>query len=337
MKATMIGKHRGMRIVLMMLISMALLAAGCGNTNSKGIVEGKVNVVTSFYPLYFLVNEIGGDSVNTINLIPAGIEPHDWTPKSQDIQNASQAQLLIVQGAGFEGWLDDFKKGLDAGSNVKITEASKGISLITATGDEHEHEGEAHQHEEAEAGHEGHDHASHDHGGTDPHTWVSPKSALIMAQNVKDALIQANASHKAEYEQRYDTLHKKLVELDHKYDDSLKNLKNREMVVSHQAFGYLCRDYNLTQHAIMGVSPDAEPRAQDLVKLSKLVKDEGIKYIFFEELVSDQLAKTLADETGVETLVLSPLEGLTQEQEKAGDNYITLMERNLQNLLQALQ
>ncbi|WP_028544118.1 metal ABC transporter solute-binding protein, Zn/Mn family [Paenibacillus taiwanensis] len=327
-----------MRIVLMMILSMALLAAGCGNTNNKGIVEGKVNVVTSFYPLYFLVNEIGGDTVNTINLIPAGVEPHDWTPKSQDIQNASQAQLLIVQGAGFEGWLDDFKKGLDAQSTVQITEASKGIALITATGDEHE--GEAHQHEEAEAGHEnheGHEGHDHDHGGIDPHTWVSPKSALIMAQNVKDALIQANVSHKAEYDQRYETLHKKLVALDQEYVDSLQSLKKREMVVSHQAFGYLCRDYNLAQHAIMGVSPDAEPRAQDLVKLSKLVKEEGIKYIFFEELVSDQLAKTLADETGVETLVLSPLEGLTQEQEKAGDNYITLMERNLQNLLQALQ
>jgi len=323
------SKYRRLRHSLLTLCCFALVLAGCTQGSQSGIVEGKLNVVTSFYPIAFLTEQIGGEHVNTINLIPTGIEPHDWTPKSRDLHNASNAQLLLVNGAGFETWLDDFLKGLDSSSNVKTLEVSKGIPLIEADGSEHEHhegEGDASEH-----AHE------HEHGSTDPHTWVSPKSALTMASNVKDALVQADGAHKGEYEANYKQLKSKIESVDKLYTEKLSSLKQREIVVSHHAFGYLCRDYGLTQHAIMGITPDAEPRAQDLVKLSKLVKEKGLKYVFFEELVSDQLANTLAGEAGVSTLVLNPLEGLTKQQADQGDNYVTLMERNLQNLLVALQ
>lgn len=330
-------------IASVMMASLLIFTAGCGNTSQGKIVEGKVNVVTSFYPLYYMASEIGGDEVNVMNLIPTGVEPHDWTPKSLDLQNASKAQVLIYQGSGFEGWIDDFKKGLDSNSQVKLVEASTGISLIASEESEadhdHDHDGDAHD-EAAEdhdhAAEEAHDHA-HDHGGVDPHTWVSPKSALIMAKNVKQALVDADPAHESLYEERYQALHEKLEALDQQYMDQLTDLSHREIVVSHQAFGYLARDYQLAQHSIMGLSPEAEPTAQELVRLSKLVKEQGLKYIFFEELVTDQLASTLANEADVETLVLNPLEGLTEQQEQAGDNYISLMERNLENLVKALK
>lgn len=329
----LMSKYKKLRHSLLALCGLALILAGCTQGTQSSIVEGKLNVVTSFYPIAFLTEQIGGEYVNTINLIPTGIEPHDWTPKSRDLHNASNAQLLLVNGAGFETWLDDFTKGLDSSSQVKILEVSKGIPLIEADGSEHDHhEGEG----EASENEHGHEHG-HDHGSTDPHTWVSPKSALTMASNVKDALIQTDGAHKSEYEANYEKLRTKIELIDKSYSDKLSSLKQREIVVSHHAFGYLCRDYGLTQHAIMGITPDAEPRAQDLVKLSKLVKEKGLKYVFFEELVSDQLANTLAGEAGVSTLVLNPLEGLTKQQAEQGDNYLTLMERNLQNLLVALQ
>lgn len=323
----LLSKYKRLHRSLLALCGLVLILAGCTQGSQSSIVEGKLNVVTSFYPIAFLTEQIGGGHVNTINLIPTGVEPHDWTPKSRDLHNASNAQLLLVNGAGFETWLDDFVKGLDSSSQVKILEVSKGIPLIEADGSEHEHhegEGDASEHD-------------HVHGSTDPHTWVSPKSALTMASNVKDALIQADGAHKVEYEANYEKLIAKIEQIDKSYSDRLSSLKQREIVVSHHAFGYLCRDYGLTQHAIMGITPDAEPRAQDLVKLSKLVKEKGLKYVFFEELVSDQLANTLAGEAGVSTLVLNPLEGLTKQQAEQGDNYLTLMERNLQNLLVALQ
>ncbi|MFD3258693.1 metal ABC transporter solute-binding protein, Zn/Mn family [Paenibacillus lentus] len=324
---------------IVLLLAVLLLLAGCGNsTNESKVVEGKVNVVTSFYPLYEFAKEIGGEDAHVINLLPAGVEPHDWTPRSQEILNTSKAQLFLYNGAGLEGWMDSFLNGLGSDSQVKTVEVSQGISLITSE-EEEEHQ---HQHGAENEGHhdeDGHEHGEtdHDHGHIDPHTWVSPKSAMIMAENIKNSYVEVDPAHREQYEARYEQLHARLQELDSKFTNELSKTSRKEIVVSHQSFGYLCRDYGLTQHSIMGLTPEAEPKAQDLINLSKLVKEQGIQYIFFEELVSDKLVNTLASEAGVKTLVLNPVEGLTKQQEQAGDNYFTLMEKNLQNLVLALQ
>ncbi|KLU56482.1 ABC transporter substrate-binding protein [Paenibacillus sp. VT-400] len=318
---------------LLILTLLILSACGQDSSNSAKIVEGKVNVVTTFYPVYAFTTAIGGEDANVINLLPTGVEPHDWTPKSQDIVNTSKAQLFLYNGAGLEGWVPNFLKSLNSDTQVKSVAVSEGVKLLTAEGDDGHGHGEEHEDEHADEA-TSEDVADHH---IDPHTWVSPKSAMIMAENIKNSLVEADPDHKAGYEQRYEELRTKLETLDQRFTDELANVPNNEIVVSHQAFGYLARDYGLTQHAIMGLSPDAEPTGQDIVKLAKLVKDEGIKYIFFEELVSDKLAKTLASEAGVETMVLNPVEGLTKEQATNRDDYFTLMEKNLQNLLIALK
>ncbi|WP_419873837.1 metal ABC transporter solute-binding protein, Zn/Mn family [Candidatus Pristimantibacillus sp. PTI5] len=324
------------------LSALLLIASACGNNSNQtgsstnnstgGTAAGngdneQVSVVTSFYPLYFLASEIGGDHVKAVNLVASGIEPHDWTPKSRDLDTASKAELFLYHGAGLEGWVDGFLKGLSKDSSVVTKEMSNGITLIEGSEDEHEEE-----HEDEHA-----DEEAHDHGGVDPHTWVSPKSALKLAENVKNSLIEADAANQADYEKNYAALKTKIESIDADYTAKLAQTTNKDIVTSHQAFGYLARDYGLKEISIMGLSPDAEPRAQDLLEISKFVKANGVKYIFFEELVSDQLAKTLANEADVETMVLNPLEGLTPDQEKDGETYLTLMERNLQNLVQALQ
>ncbi|MDQ0058317.1 metal ABC transporter solute-binding protein, Zn/Mn family [Paenibacillus harenae] len=334
------SKTTGIRyLAISMVATIALLTAACGNqsnnTNTGGNAEqdGKLSVVTSFYPLYFLAKEIGGEHVSVVNLVAAGVEPHDWTPKSRDLSTASNANLFLYHGAGLEGWVEDFQKGLSKDSGVAVKEMSEGIALIHAEEAEQEHEGEeVHEGEEEHEGEEG-----HDHEGMDPHTWVSPKSALVLAENIKNSLVEADESHKADYEQNFAALQDKLVAIDEEYTSELAGASKKDIVVSHQAFGYLARDYGLNQVAIMGLSPEAEPRAQDLLEITKFVEENDVSVIFFEELVSDSLAKTLADEADVETLVLNPMEGLTSDQEKAGESYLTLMERNLQNLMQALQ
>ncbi|MFC5532549.1 metal ABC transporter substrate-binding protein [Cohnella yongneupensis] len=304
------------KLVSTLLFALTLLLSACGN--DSGNVKGKVNVVTTIYPLYYFAEQIGGDRANVVNLVAAGVEPHDWTPKSRDLTRASQAQLFIYNGAGLESWADDFLPVIKSGGDVRTIEASQGIALIDGHGEE-------------EVGHE---HAGKE---SDPHTWESPRSALTMALNIKDAFVAADPQHKAEYEDRYAQLNDRLKQLDAKFAEGLSAYAGRDIVVSHQAFGYLCRDYGLNQIAIMGLSPDAEPRAQDLLDISDYVKSHGIKTIFFEELVSARLADTLASEAGVGTMVLNPLEGLTPEQEKAGEDYFSIMERNLQNLQKALQ
>lgn len=297
-----------------------LILSGCSKQSNVNIVEGKVNVVTTFYPLYDFTKAIGGEHVNVINLVPAGVEPHEWSPKSKDLINMTKAEMFVYNGAGFEGWVGTFLDSKKKDSKQVVIEASQGIALLNATEKEEDHD--------------------HDHGkeaGVDPHVWVSPKSAKQMAESIKNGLVQADAAHKADYEANYSKLAQQLTALDAKFSESLSKVTKKEIVVSHQSFGYLARDYGLTQMPIMGLSPDAEPTAQVMKEINKFVKDHQVKTIFFEELVSDRLAKTLAKDAKIETDMLNPLEGLTEAQLSAGENYISVMEKNLQKLLKALQ
>jgi zinc transport system substrate-binding protein len=337
--------------------------AGCGA--SSKIDDSKVNVYTTFFPLYDFARQIGGDHVNVVNLIPTGVEAHDWAPKSRELSDIRKAQVFVYNGAGFEGWVEDFLHSLENAKSPIVVEATKGLTLIEAThdeaahADEHAHEEAAHAdehaHEEAahadEHAHEEAAHAdehahekaapadehAHAHGKFDPHTWLSPLQAKKMAENIYNALVQADPDHKAEFTKNFADLSAKLEELHQFYKDSLANTKRKEIVVSHEAYAYLCRDYGLTQMPIMGISADAEPTAQDMKEISAFVKEHDVKYILFEELVSDKVAQTLATDLKIETLVFSPVEGLTKEQEKAGETYISLMEKNLTNLVKALQ
>ena len=343
-KMNLAGRHRFARArrwpaAAALAALLLLLLAGCGgasgggadgvkggkNGGSGAAEDGKPGVVASFYPLFFLASEIGGDRVNVSNLVPTGVEPHDWTPKSRDLARISRADLFLHSGAGFEGWTDELLDGIEADSGVRIVEASEGIALIPL--------------DEEEADEHGHEHGDerHGHEGVDPHIWVSPRSMLRMAENVRDALIAADPANAAAYEANHEALAGRLRALDEAYERELADLPRRDIVVSHRAFAYLCRDYGLNQIAVMGLSPEAEPKAQDLKRIVEFVRERGIRYIFFEELVSDRLARTLASEAGAETLVLNPVEGLTPEQEANGDDYVTIMEMNLQNLKKALQ
>jgi zinc transport system substrate-binding protein len=304
-----------------LLVSAALLG-GCERTASRELDPNKLNVVASFYPLYDFATKIGGEHVHAVNLVPAGVEPHDWSPKSRDLQLLNKAQVFVYEGAGFEGWADSALKTLKAGGPI-VVEASKGVPLLQAA--------------EEEAGGVSDGGHSDNKLGVDPHIWLSPANAKIIGSNLKQAFIQADPAHKADYEANYNSFAAKLDALDAKYRQQLSGVKRKQLVVSHQAFGYLCRDYGLTQMPIMGLSPDAEPTAQDMKRISDFIRNNGVKTIFFEELVSDKLAATLAKDTGANTAVLNPLEGLTEAQQQAGQDYFSVMETNLQHIVQALQ
>jgi zinc transport system substrate-binding protein len=308
-----------------LLLTFSILLSACGGSKIE-LAEDKINVVTSFYPLYDFAQKIGGSHVHVINAVPSGVEPHDWAPKSRDITQINKANLFVYQGAGFEGWVHELLESKKKDAKVVVVEASVGMDLIPV-----EHSGEEHK-ENAKDKH-GHE----DESEFDPHSWLSPANAKKMAENVKKGLVQADPAHQADYESNYKELLDQLDQLDRKFKDSLAKVARKEIVVSHEAFAYLCRDYGLTQKAIMGLAPDSEPTARDMKEINDFIKQNHVKYIFFEELVSDKLAKTLANDAKIETLVLNPLEGLTDEQAEAGEDYFTVMEKNLQNLVKALQ
>jgi zinc transport system substrate-binding protein len=175
-----------------------------------------------------------------------------------------------------------------------------------------------------------------EHGEYDPHVWLNPMNVMKQAENIKNAFVKADEANKDFYEANFNEYADKLKALDEKYKQELSNTKRKEIVVAHGAFGYLANRYGLEQVAITGLSPQEEPSAAKMVEISKFAKEYNLKYIFFETLTSPRLAQVLADEVGASTLVLNPLEGLTQEEINAGKDYIVVMEENLAALKKAL-
>lgn len=366
--------------LIVLLMAVAIIVAGCNTSSNTGQTaepntsddSTKIKVITSFYPLYDFTKKIGGDHVEVVNLIPAGVDSHDWTPTFQDMASINNADILIYNGLGFEGWIESFLGSLDPSSTVAPVEASQGVQRVEWQGhgssamddhghaheddhahhddedDEHKHEEHGHEHED-EHGVEEHEHDHedghgdeehndhHDHGAYDPHIWLSPLQAKTIASNIKNALVEKDSDNEADYITNYEVLIAQLDELHEQFTEVTSNAARKDIVVSHEAYGYLTKDYGLNQIGVMGLSPSAEPTPQTMKQITDFVRENNIKYILFEELVSSRIAETLAQEAGIETLTFNPLEGLTEEQAEAGEDYFSMMRSNLTTLEKALQ
>ncbi len=326
------------------LLSLGVVLAGCGNNGSNGAASNstagsetsgtsKLHIITSFYPMEEFTSKVAGDLADVEVLIPPGTEPHDWEPTPQDIAKMTEANMIVYNGAGMEGWIDQVKDSLGSNGPV-LVEASKGVQILEGTEEEdHEHEGETGDHSEESADHS---EEGHDHGGFDPHVWLSPKQAQTEVKNIEAALVQLDPTHADQYKQNADAYIKELTQLDNDYKTGLSRAKRKDFITQHAAFAYMARDYGLTQVPISGLSPEQEPTAAQMAKVVDFAKQHNVKTIFFETLVSPKIAETIANEVGAKTAVLNPLEGLTDDQVKAGENYITVMRENLKGLEQAL-
>ena len=324
----------------------AALLAGCGggtppevtgpspapttaaaDTSTPDTAGAKLSVMASFYPVYDFATKIGGDKVTVTDMVPAGTEPHDWEPAASDITSLEEADVFIYSGAGMEHWVTDVLAALENKDLVSV-EASQGITLRA---------GHAHHDEEEEAGHTEEGEEEHEEGEFDPHVWLAPLNAKTELENIKDALVQADPDNKDTYEANYTTWSAECDKLDKEFKDTLSGLSKKDIVVSHEAFGYLCDAYGLNQMGIEGISPDSEPDPARMAEIQDFVTKNSVKVIFSEELVSPKVAQAIADATGAEVQVLNPLEGLSDEELAAGDDYFSVMRQNLQVLKAALQ
>ena len=301
-------------VLLMIGIMMAALFAGCGNDAPKEQAAKKIQVVTSFNAMAEFAKAIGGDKVEVSTIIPDGVEPHDFELKPENMKQLATAQVFVYNGFGMEPWA---QQAIDAAKNSKLITvvATDGVEAIKNTDPEEVKE----------------------HGAEDPHAWLSLKNAKIEVKNIKDAFVKADPANKDYYEKNYQTYTAEFDKLDQEYKDTLSALPNKSIVVSHEAFGYLCDAYGLTQMGIEGLSPDSEPDPARMAEIIDFVKANHVKVIFFEELVSPKVAETIAAETGAQTRVLNPLEGLSDEELKNGADYFSVMEDNLKQLKAALE
>ena len=254
-------------------------------------------------------------------LVPSGSEPHDWEPSTSDVRHIADSSLFVYNGAGMEQWAEDVLRGLE-GSKLQSVEASEGLDLIRLSD-------EAQEEERVE-------HESHSVSDLDPHCWLSPLRAKAEMDNIRLGLEQVDPDGAEVYEANFDRWAAEFDALDQEFREGLADVSQRQLVVSHEAFGYICADYGLEQVPIEGIEADAEPDAQTMAQIVDFIKDTGIRTIFSEELVSPKVAQSIADATGARLEELNPLEGLSQEESDAGDDYFSVMRQNLQKLKEAL-
>lgn len=303
------------------LAAVTALGAGtlsaCSSDSAAAGNTDKFDVVASFYPMAFLAEQIGGGHVKVSSLTEPGQEPHDL-----EISAQQRAQLEDSDAAlylkGLQPSVDETVE--QSGLKTKIDAAT--LTKLEDHGDvEHEHEGE-----EAHSEEEGH--------ALDPHVWLDPVKYAEIAKGVGAAFEKADPDHAADYKKNTDALVKKLDGLNTQFADGLKNTRSKVFFTNHAAFGYLAERYGLTQEAISGLDPDSEPSPARIRELQQEAKADGVTTVFYETLVSDKTAKTLADDAGLRTDVLDPLEGITDKSK--GDDYFEVMESNLAALKTAL-
>lgn len=300
------------KVGLLFLSVSALLLGACGNSTAS-TEDGKLNIVTTFYPVYEFTKQVTGDEANVELLVKAGTEVHGYEPSAKDIARIQEADAFVYENENMETWVHDVEKSLDT-TKVNVISATEGMLLLP--GGEEEHEG--HDHSE-----EGHSHAY------DPHVWLSPERAITLVENIRDSLVAKYPEKKDAFETNAAAYIEKLDALDAKYSETLSAAKQKYFVTQHTAFAYLALDYGLKQVSITGVAADEDPTPSRLAELTEYINKYGIKYIYFEENASKSVAETLAKETGVQLDVLNPLESLTDEDMKNGKDYISVMEDNL--------
>jgi len=305
------GKSFFIIIFILLIAGMSFLLYK--NTKQKTSMlskSAKLHVVASFYPMYFFASEIGGNKADVMNITPASAEPHDYEPTTLDIAKITNSNMLVLNGGALEAWGDKIKDQL-RGNNIFIVTA--GDNLATKQLQE---EGKTIQ---------------------DPHVWQDPILAKQEVVNIEKGYEKIDPQDTVYFQTNAKKLADQLDQLDIVFKQGLSNCAKKDFVTSHAAFGYLAARYGINQVPISGVSPDQEPSSQKLAEIADLVKKENIKVIFFESLVSPKLSQTIAQETDAQTMVLDPIEGISDDDMKQGKNYLTLMRDNLTALQTALE
>ena len=331
----------------------ALALSACSSTASSGdssSKDGSLTVMASFYPLKYLAEKIGGEHVSVTSLTPDGAEPHDLELSPKMVDSLSSADAVIYL-AGFQSAVDEAieqqapKTVIDVSSAAELVEAGSDANHPAeeeeeATDEAQSGETEAHDHDHEGHDHEGHDHKGHDHAdhdhhhdmSADPHFWLDPVRMAKAATLVGDKLAEADSAHADTYKANAKALAEELTTLGDTLVAKTSTCKVKTFVTAHTAFGYLADRTGLTQVGISGLDPDSSPSPARLAEISQIAKEQGVTTIFTEALIDPKVAQTLADDLGITTAVLDPIESQTD----ASKDYAATMNSNIDALTKAL-
>ncbi|MER6468756.1 metal ABC transporter substrate-binding protein [Streptomyces collinus] len=298
-------------------LGLAALSA-CSTDGVAGGNTGRFDVVASFYPMAFLAERIGGDHVHVTTLTTPGQEPHDLEISPRQIALLEESDAVL------------YLKNLQPSVDDAVAQSPVGTKIDAASLTTLEQHG-------SEVGGHAATHDTHEDGeatGKDPHIWLDPVRYAQVAEGVGKAFEKADPEHAADYRKNTAALVKRLDDLNTRFQDGLGHTRTRVFITTHAAFGYLAERYGLTEEAINGLDPESEPSAARVRDLEQMAKSDGVSTVFYETLVSDRTARTVAGDSGLRTDVLDPIEGITAK--SRGKDYFAVQEANLKALQRAL-
>jgi len=298
-----------------------------------------LEVVATFSILGDLAQEIGGERINLVTLVGPNEDAHVLSPEPSHARALAQADLVLVNGLGFEGWID--RLILASGYDGPVVVASDGVVPLSSSD---AHADEDHDDENHAAGddhddhNDAHDHDAHDHGDVDPHAWQDVANARIYIDNIETALIEADPAGRELYQANATRYLAELNALEAEIQTALDAvpLSRRTVVTSHEAFGYLGHAYGITFLAPAGVSTDGEPSASDMAVLIRQIRDEGVTAVFLENAADNRLVEQIVAETDARvggTLYSDALSGA----DGPASSYLDMMRHNALSLTGTMQ
>jgi len=286
---------------------LGLSACGSGGADGPGGGADTLDVVAGFYPLQYASQRVGGNGVTVTNLTPPGAEPHDLELSPKDVAALSDADLVVYL-PGFQPAVDDAVAAEAARSALDVTSAARLDLAATAEGPRGTGETRA----------------------RDPHFWLDPTRLADVADAIAARLGAVSPERADTFRANAAAVRSDLDTLDAELRTGLADCVNRDLVTSHEAFGYLARRYGLNQIGIVGLSPEAEPDPATIARVADFVRKNKVTTVYYETLVSPDIARTVAEETGATTAVLDPIEGIGDA--SAAPDYLGVMRADLATL-----
>jgi zinc transport system substrate-binding protein len=311
--------------VFILCLLFFLLTLSCSKKEAGRTGKKTIKVITTLFPVYEFARNVGGNLAQVELLLPPGVEPHGFEPRPADIRKINGADILIYTGKFMEPWIEDVLKGV-SNKNLIVVDTSFGIVLSEDT----DILKPAKLDEKTGSQHGYH----HDNVGKDPHIWLDFSNAQTMVENILNGFIAKDPANRQVYLKNAEAYTLQLALLDKRFRDGLASCRTDMLIHGgHFAFGYLARRYHIHYlSAYRGISPNAEPAPGDIIELIRNLRTHHLNYIFFEELVSPNIAETIARETGAKLLMLHGAHNISKHEWEQNVTFLSLMENNLKNL-----
>ena len=310
--------------IIYIILSLVLIISISGCIRDENDIDGETKpiITTTLFPQYDFSKIIVGDKFDVIMLLPPGVEAHSFELTPKDMSTITNSDLFIYTGETMEPWVNNIMDTL-VEENVNVLDLSKGIKLKNFEFESQEHPEEDEEHEDLQY---------------DPHYWTDPMNAKVMVDEILKDVVSIDKANEQYYTKNAEELKESLDKLDEEIREVVNNSESKTIISGgHFAFGYFADRYGLEYTSpYEGFSPNAEPSAQAIANLVKIVEETGAKAIFYEELVDPKIAEIISEQTGIEMLELHAAHNVSKEQLESDVHYIDIMNKNLENIKKGL-